>query len=140
MLLLAAPFLLRAKVTLCKIKGAILRWKKIINGKSFLLRVMWYFEFWSHVMSPYPVKFGIHRTWKLAIKCFLFVTRLHIISWLFGSHEPMWKQGCNFFYLSHDYCIMLPLRVITPLLIRHHHFKFSRHGFAENETCFLFVT
>ena len=50
-------------LVLFKIKGTILKWEnKFTNGKKFLLRKTRFFEFWSHVINHYLVKFGVHRT------------------------------------------------------------------------------
>ena len=91
MLILAVPFLLLTKVILywfyLKLT-TFLRWGiKFINGKNFLLIVMWFFEFWSQVISHYPIKFDIHRTcWIGDIALFCQVTTCnHVL-----------KESCDF--------------------------------------------
>ena len=78
-------------MVLFKTKGIFLRWeKKVMNGKNFLLRVMWFFGFWSQVISHYPVKFDVHRTCGIGD-----IT-------VFIAHETTYnhliKESCGFLY------------------------------------------
>ena len=53
-----------------------------MNGKTFLLKVMYFFEFWSHVISQYPVKFSVHRTCEIGDIAFFIcyeTTYYHVI-------------------------------------------------------------
>ena len=58
-----------------------------MNGKSFLLRGMWFFEYWSHVLSHYPVKLGVHRTCGIEVRTFFICHEIsynHVIKELFN--------------------------------------------------------
>ena len=142
MFILAVPFLLLSNliVVLFKIKDTFLTWEiKLMNGKNFLLRVMWFFEFWSQVISHYLVKFDVHRTCGIGDIAFFIcheTTYNHVLTEScdflhggmsyhfveFGSHEPCENRDITFFtrhasIVSCDHCGW------WPLLINHIHFK-----------------
>ena len=99
-------------MALCKIRGKTLRWNKLINGNDFLLRVMWFVKFWSHVINHYyPVKFAFHRTFGIKdITSFIYHKTIynHVI-----------KESCYFVHGNPiPWAINLPsLIVMSPVKI-----------------------
>ena len=59
-----------------------------MNGKNFLLKGMWFFEYWSHMMCHYPVKFGVHRTCGIGIRTFFICHET--------TYNPVIKLLCDF--------------------------------------------
>ena len=95
-------------MTLYEIKGTIMRWKKIVNGNNFLLRGMWFFEYWFRVISSYPVNLCVHRTCRIGVTTF------------FIWHETMYnhviKELCNF---VHGGPIPLAITLSSLVVMRH---------------------
>ena len=75
-----------------------------MNGNNFLLRVMRFVKYWFYVISHYPVKFGVHRTFGIGDITFFVCHKttynhyqrimrhcawpLNTINHHFGSHKP----------------------------------------------------
>ena len=82
--------------------------KKFMNGKNFLLKVIWFFEWCSHVISHYPVKFGVHRTCEIGVRTFFIcheTTYNHVI-----------KESCNFVHIGP---IPLAITLSSLVVMRH---------------------
>ena len=116
-----------------------MRWKKFMNERNFLLRVMWFFECWSDVISNYPVKFSVHRTCGTGYITFVIcheITYSHLIKepWTLCMMAKYYKLSPCWVWWSWDITFFICHATIVscdhcgwwPLLISHHHFKFSR--------------
>ena len=109
---------------------------------------MQFFEWSSHVISHYPVEFGVHRTCGIGVICnvFLFVMRLHITTWSknittqscdyvhgdqyhsyhlgeFGSHE-LCKNRDKTFFIRHSTIVLCDHCGWWHLLVNQHPVKF----------------
>lgn len=103
--------------TFCSIKGTLSGWRKIYEKRSVLLRIIWFFEWWLHVISYHPVKFVVHRPFKIRNIMFFIcheTTYNQRIMWLcalrpniisydlaeFGSHKPFGNSNATLFILQ----------------------------------------
>ena len=63
-----------------------------MTGKSVLLRVMWFLELLCHVISHYPVKFGVHRACGIG-NIAVFICRE-------TTNNHVTKESCDFVYIG----------------------------------------
>ena len=61
-----------------------------MNGKNFLLRVMWFFAFWPYVIGQCPVEFGVRRTCGIGDIAFFICQKT--------TYNHLTKESCNFVY------------------------------------------
>ena len=61
-----------------------------MNRKNFLLRVMRFFEFWSYVISHYPVKSLVHRTCGIRDLAFFICHKT--------TYNHVIKESCDFLH------------------------------------------
>ena len=62
--------------------------KEIVNGKNFLIGLIWLFKCFFYVINHYPVKFGVHRTCGIGDITFLICHET--------SHNHVIKELCEF--------------------------------------------
>ena len=91
-----------------------------MNGNNFLLRGVWFFEYWSHATSPYPVNLCAHITCGIGVRT------------IFLCHETTYnhviKELCDFVYSC-----PIPLAIVLLSLVVMKHVKTETY-------IFLFVT